>query len=76
MPKAVGDDPGLREMILAMGQEAIDSRCRRTGCRHAVLGPKIGTWDTSGTSVLPFDIHNCKDCLTTKGMRPYDFPQL
>ena len=40
--------------------------------QHDIFGPRVGTWDTTGTSLKPFDIHNCKGCGTTKAVKLAD----
>lgn len=75
MPK-IGDIPKLREEILDMGRAKLAAPPENGLCKHAVLGPKIATWDTTGTSIKPFDIHNCKECGTTKSVRTFEWPEL
>ncbi|MFH1207239.1 MAG: hypothetical protein V1668_01385 [Patescibacteria group bacterium] len=74
MPGTIGDDPQLREEILAAGQDQL--RPANKNCQNKIYGPCVGHWDTRGTSVLPFDLHNCKACGTSRAVRLYDFPQL
>ncbi|MFA5052023.1 MAG: hypothetical protein WC544_03100 [Patescibacteria group bacterium] len=73
MAKTIGDDPSLRQEILAAGQAALDvQNGEKSFCEHPVLGGCVGHWDTRGSSIPPFDIHNCKGCGTTKSVFPFD----
>ena len=80
MGKTIGDDPALRREILLAGQAALDARRSSVVCAHSILGPCLGHWDTAGSSVPPFDIHNCKGCGTTKSVFHFNeekrWPQL
>ena len=72
----IGGDPKLRAEILDMGQAVLDERNNPGHCQHPVLGPSVGHWDTTGSKVPPFDLHNCKECGTSKAVLPFKFQQL
>jgi len=76
MKPSISSIPALRAMVLHMGQQALDAQVQKPRCAHRILGECVGHWDTSGTKVLPFDIHNCQACGTTKSVRLWQAPQL
>ncbi|MFA6098955.1 MAG: hypothetical protein WCV50_05425 [Patescibacteria group bacterium] len=72
--KRIGDIPELRAEIIAMGQAQLSTAS--TACPHRIFGPSHGSWDLSSVGKGVRQVHECKDCQTSRCICNYEFSQL
>jgi hypothetical protein len=68
----IRDVPGIPELLAGEAKALLSAPAKHP---HNTFGPKISHWDTTGTSVPPFDLHLCKTCGSGKSVRTFEYPR-